>query len=255
MIQALIFDVDGTVADTESLHQQAFNAAFQELGLDWHWDDDTYTRLLDVAGGRERLRHYWRQRNPWSHLDGPDEDALLELHTCKNRHYERLVSLGGLSFRPGIQRLMHEAHVAGVILALATTTSPGNVEALMRANLGRNWRDMFAIVHDGGSVTQKKPAPDVYLAVLDDLSLSPESCIAIEDSFNGLQAALDAGISTLVTPTTFTAHHNFEGAMLVLPHLGDPAQPWSQPIAGAQHRWADLAALSHWQQGVLVEVA
>jgi len=253
MIQALIFDVDGTLADTEALHLEAFQTAFQELELGWHWDTAQYTRLLKVAGGKERLRAYWAERYPWSRDKSFKEQIIEQIHARKNQHYARLLRQYQLPLRPGIKRLIKEAQVSGLLLAIATTTSTANLEALMGAHFGPHWRDLFAAVFDGSMVGQKKPDPEVYWAVLEALGLDAKRCIAFEDSRIGLEAATAAGIATIVTPTDFTYGQNFEGALLVLPHLGDPQQPWSQLIAGADKRWVDLAALHRWQQGLLVE--
>ena len=253
MLQALIFDVDGTLADTESAHRAAFNAAFAALGLDWHWSEALYTRLLDVAGGKERIAHYWRTVDP---LQASRSGAMIErIHAQKTRLYEQQVSGGRLALRPGMERLITEAAEAGLPMAIATTTTPANVDALLREPLGRNWRRLFAAVCDGATTPRKKPAPDVYLAALQALRLPGYACVAFEDSENGLRAASAAGIPTIITPTAYTALHSFGDALLILPHLGDPERPLPQRIAGADHRWVDLAALARWHEGTLFEAS
>ena len=152
-------------------------------------------------------------------------------------------------------RLIREAHSAKVPMAIASTTTPANIDALLRAPLGSNWRTLFAAVCDASTVKNKKPAPDVYLAALEALALPAADCLAFEDSENGLRAARAAGIPTLVTPTPYTAGHRFDDALLVLPHLGDPDHPMSQHIPGADQRWVDLAALRRWHHGTLFESA
>jgi HAD superfamily hydrolase (TIGR01509 family) len=253
MLQALIFDVDGTLADTESAHRAAFNAAFAEAGLDWHWSEALYTRLLDVAGGKERIAHYWRTVDPL-HAARSGE-TIARIHAIKTRLYEEQVSGGRLPLRPGVERLITEAAQAGLPMAIATTTTPANVDALLREPLGRNWRRLFAAVCDAGTTQRKKPAPDVYLAALRALGLPGYACIAFEDSENGLAAASAAGIPAIITPTAYTALHSFSDAMLLLPHLGDPGHPLAQRIPGADHRWVDLAALTRWHEGTLFEAS
>ena len=253
MLQALIFDVDGTLADTESAHRAAFNAAFAEAGLDWHWSEALYARLLDVAGGKERIAHYWRSVDPL-HAARSGE-TINRIHAIKTRLYEAKVSGGRLPLRPGIVRLIAEAARAGLPMAIATTTTPANVDALLREPLGRNWRRLFAAVCDAGATQRKKPAPDVYFAALHALGLPGYACIAFEDSENGLAAASAAGIPAIVTPTACTALHSFSDALLVLPHLGDPAHPLERRIPGADHRWVDLAALARWHEGTLFEAS
>jgi HAD superfamily hydrolase (TIGR01509 family) len=217
MLSALIFDVDGTLADTESVHRAAFNAAFAECGLDWHWDQPLYTGLLEVAGGMERLRHYRSGIDPAAAQDVGDA-RLAAIHAAKTRHYTSMASQ--VRLRPGVLHLIREAHGAGLPMAIATTTTPANVDALLRPRLGENWRDLFVAVCDAASCHLKKPAPDVYLAALGALALPASRCLAFEDSRNGLLAAHAAGIPTLITPTAYTAAQRFDEALLVLPHLG-----------------------------------
>ncbi|WER49405.1 HAD family hydrolase [Cupriavidus sp. WKF15] len=252
-MQALIFDVDGTLADTETAHREAFNAAFAETGLDWHWDEALYTRLLKVAGGKERLLHYWRMVDPEEGCGSQVKATIDAVHAIKTRHYAARVGAGGLPLRPGIARLLDEAARAGLPLAIATTTTPANLDALLEAPLGAGWRGRFAAICDAGTTAVKKPAPDVYLAVLQRLGLEPGACLAIEDSENGLRAAQAAGIPAVVTPTAYSAQDRFDDALMVLPHLGDPDQPMPRHLAGADHRWADLAALRRWHRGDLSE--
>jgi HAD superfamily hydrolase (TIGR01509 family) len=255
MLQALIFDVDGTLADTESAHRAAFNAAFAQAGLDWLWSEALYTRLLQVAGGKERIAHYWNMVDP-AQARGMDAASMVaRIHAIKTGMYEELISGGKLALRPGVERLIREAGSAGMPMAIATTTTPANVDALLRAPFGADWRSLFAVICDGASPVPKKPAPDIYVAALRGLGLPAYSCIAFEDSENGLRAATAAGIPTIVTPTAYTALHSLGDALLVLPHLGDPEQPIAQRIPGARRRWVDLAALARWHEGTLFEAS
>ncbi len=219
MLKALIFDVDGTLADTEEAHRMAFNAAFHDAGLDWYWSAALYAELLAVAGGKERLRHYWRQTDP--HGPPPPDAVIDHVHALKTRHYTALAS--ALPLRPGVLHLIHEASDAHLPLALATTTTPANIDALLRGPLGSDWRHLFAAIGDGSTAANKKPAPDVYLQVLAALNVPADDCLAIEDSHNGLQAARAAGIPTLVTPGTYTRTQCFDDALLQLEQLGDLA--------------------------------
>ncbi len=255
MLKALIFDVDGTLADTESAHRNAFNAAFRDVGLDWHWSESLYAGLLDVTGGKERLQYYWSLIDPDEAGGSKVRETIEAVHAIKTRHYDAMVGAGQLPLRPGILRLIREAVAAQMPMAIATTTTPANIDALLRTPLGSDWRKMFVAVCDGTTVGNKKPAPDVYLAALAALALPGADCVAIEDSENGLRAARAAGIPTLVTPTAYTLGHQFSGAMLLLPHLGDPEQPMLQAVPGADQRWVDLAALRRWHRGAFFEAA
>ncbi|RZI42514.1 HAD family hydrolase [Herbaspirillum sp. HC18] len=252
---ALIFDVDGTLADTEAAHRDAFNAAFDEAGLGWHWDEALYTRLLDVAGGKERILHYWKAVDPQEANSPSARRTIDELHRIKTCHYEAMVRGGRLALRPGVLRLICEAYSSGMPMAIATTTTPANIDALLQAPLGSGWRNLFVAVCDASTCANKKPAPDVYLAALDALDVPADDCLAFEDSENGLRAAREAGIPTMVTPTAYTVDHRFDDALLVLPSLGDPDRPLPQHIPGADQRWVDLAALRRWHHGTLFEAA
>jgi HAD superfamily hydrolase (TIGR01509 family) len=221
MLRALIFDVDGTLADTESAHLAAFNQAFAEFGLDWCWDEALYTDLLDIAGGKERLVHYWRTTQPQlREVDGMAmQDAVNRLHELKTAAYEAAVNGGAASLRPGVLRLMDEALAQGLRLAIATTTSPVNIAALLRRALGPDWRHNFVAIGDASNAPLKKPHPQVYLNMLAALQLAPAACLAFEDSSNGLQAASAAGLATIITPTRYTMQHDFSDALRVLPDL------------------------------------
>jgi len=244
MLKALLFDVDGTLADTEEAHRAAFNAAFAEAGLGWDWSVPVYARLLGIAGGRERICHFWQAADP-SAAGAPGAHALVEvLHARKTGHYTRLADAGRLALRPGIRRLVREARAARLPLAIASTTTPANIDALLRPPFGRNWRKLFAAVCDAGTAAAKKPAPDVYLAALAALGLAGADCLAFEDSANGLRAARAAGIPAIVTPTAWTRGQDVTGALLCLDHLGDPAHPIDLP--GIPRRWVDLALLRRW---------
>jgi HAD superfamily hydrolase (TIGR01509 family) len=221
MLQALIFDVDGTLADTEAAHRAAFNQAFDQEGLDWHWDEALYTQLLDVSGGKERLMHYWTQRHPEVRdVDGAGvRDTIARLHELKTAAYEAMVNDGAVSLRPGVLHLIDAASQAKLQLAIATTTSPVNIAALLRGAIGTDWRQFFGIVEDASTAAVKKPHPQVYLQTLQRLQLPAGQCLAFEDSANGLRAATGAGLATVITPTQFTADHDFSAALKVLPNL------------------------------------
>lgn len=243
-LSALIFDVDGTLADTErDGHRVAFNQAFAAAGLDWHWDVALYGELLAITGGKERMRHYLdRYRPDWPRP--ANLDALIAgLHAAKTRHYTALLAEGGIPLRPGIARLLNQARAGGLRLAIATTTTPENVTALLEHALGRESVDWFEVIAAGDVVPAKKPAPDIYHYALEKLGLAPEACLAFEDSENGLRAARGAGLTTVITVNDYTHDQDFSGAALVLDQLGEPDRPFvvlasARPVNGAH--WFDL---------------
>ena len=223
MLRALIWDVDGTVAETEAQgHRLAFNSAFEAWGLPWRWSVAQYGEWLHVSGGRERLLAYMD-----SVADAPrsatEREALARrLHRLKNELYADLVARGGIPARPGVHRLMHECRQAGVALAVATTTSRVNVEALFRSLFGADWRAGFAAVVCAEDAPVKKPDPQAYLLALQHLGLRADEALALEDSPNGLQAALAAGVRTVITRSAYFGDADFSGAALACDDLDTP---------------------------------
>jgi HAD superfamily hydrolase (TIGR01509 family) len=219
-LQALIFDVDGTLAETErDGHRPAFNAAFAEHGLDWHWDATLYGELLAITGGKERMRHYAERYAPEIAARADIDTLIKQLHVAKTAHYVRLVGEGRLALRPGVAELIAAARAAGIRLAIATTTSPENVTALLDASLAPGSSDWFEVIGAGDVVPAKKPAPDIYRWVLDRLALPASACLAIEDSENGLRAARGAELRCLVTVGEYTLGQDFSGAAAVVENL------------------------------------
>jgi HAD superfamily hydrolase (TIGR01509 family) len=218
--QAIIFDVDGTLAETEELHRRAFNEAFEYFSLGWKWDVDLYRELLQVAGGKERIRHYMELRKERGEEQVEILDpTIAELHRVKTARFARLIAEGACSLRPGISDLIRTAVNRNQHLAIATTTSRENVEALCTATMGIEGIKQFRAIVCGDDVARKKPSPDVYLQALDMLGRSPSDCLAIEDSRNGLMAATAAGVPVLVTRSLYFAHESFRGALAVVGNL------------------------------------
>jgi HAD superfamily hydrolase (TIGR01509 family) len=231
MPRALIFDVDGTLAETEELHRRAFNETFAAAGLAWHWSVEVYRELLRVAGGKERMARHRAD----SGADAPDDASIAALHRAKTARYAALLASGAVTLRPGVATVIRAARAAGLRLAVATTTSPHNVAALCRACWGQEADDIFDVVAAGDAVAAKKPAPDIYRLALDRLDLGPAEAIAIEDSRIGMRAARAAGLAVLVTPSAYTAGEDFSGADWVRPDLTG----WRPPGLAAQAWQAD----------------
>jgi HAD superfamily hydrolase (TIGR01509 family) len=245
---ALVFDVDGTLADTEELHRQAFNEAFFACGVDWRWGPALYAELLQITGGKERIAEYISRRQMPASERGRLLRLIPQMHAAKTRIYRELVGLGHLRPRAGVVRLMREARAAGVKLAIASTTSPENVESLLSASFGRDAPRWFSAIATGDVVPQKKPAPDIYNLALEKLGVSPGRAIAFEDSAIGVRSAKAAGLFTVATPSLWTIGQDFESADLVLTSLADPDKPLyaaDELLIGARYLGLEQLAVLH----------
>lgn len=213
-IQALIFDVDGTLAETEECHRKAFNQTFKEFGMDWSWGIELYRELLKTTGGKERMRRYADD------IGFGDIDAIA-LHKRKTDLYVEMLMGGAVELRPGVADLITNARAEGLRLAIATTTSRENVDGLLTATLGKESIGWFEAICCGDEVANKKPDPAIYLLALEQLGLSAKNCLAFEDSALGLKSASRAGIQTLITPGIYTTNHDFSGAAFIMDNLKD----------------------------------
>ncbi|MBE9032350.1 HAD family hydrolase [filamentous cyanobacterium LEGE 11480] len=244
--QALLFDVDGTLADTErDGHRVAFNQAFQDAGLDWDWTPELYGELLAVAGGKERIKHFIETKHP-THPAQADLTAWIAgLHKAKTQHYKDLLAAGTIPLRPGVKRLIDEARDAGVRIAISTTTTPDNVYALLENALAPGSSDWFEVIAAGDVVPAKKPATDIYLYAMEKMQLQPSECLAFEDSYNGVRSSVDADIKTIITHNGYTQSHDFTGATLVLSDMGEPNAPFTVISGDAgSSTYLDLALIS-----------
>lgn len=247
MLSAILWDVDGTLAETErDGHRVAFNEAFEALGLPWQWDEAHYGRLLKVAGGRERLLHDL-ERRPDAPANAAEREALAErLHARKNECYARIVARGALPLRAGVRELMRECAREAVRMAIVTTTSRVNVEALLAPHLGPEWASAFAVIVTAQESPRKKPDPQAYHLALEQLRLPAGSTLAIEDSPAGVSAARAAGVPVLVTRSEYFASDPVPGAVAVGPSLGSLAG-WQPAVAGASAAGrVTLAQIRQW---------
>jgi HAD superfamily hydrolase (TIGR01509 family) len=236
-LTTLLFDVDGTLAETEEVHREAFNKAFEKAGLDWHWSQALYSDLLTVTGGKERIRYFLDSRLPEFEAPVRLDEYIASLHAAKTEIYTDMVASGQVALRPGVRRLLEEARRAGLRLGIATTTTPANVLALLTHSLAEDSADWFEVIAAGGIVPNKKPAPDIYFYAMQQLGVDARECLAFEDSENGLRSARDAGLQTLVTVSQYTRGQDFDEAALVLDQLGEPDSPFEVLAgnAGAYH--------------------
>jgi beta-phosphoglucomutase-like phosphatase (HAD superfamily) len=243
-MKALIFDVDGTLAETEELgHRPAFNRAFEEAGLQWRWDAATYAQLLKVTGGKERIAAWCRDADPVALARADFAAWVAQLHAAKTRHYAALLQGGGIALRPGVDRLVQQARRAGLALAIATTTAEANVHELLAATWGPASRAWFAAIGAGDVVPHKKPAPDIYLHVLQQLGLAAHEALALEDSAVGAHSALAAGLPVVVTRSRYTVDDDMPGGLLAdVQELGEAVD--LAFLRQAHARWFALRASS-----------
>ncbi len=221
-MKALIFDCDGVLADTErDGHRVAFNRAFAEKGYGIEWDVELYGKLLEVAGGKERMRHYF-DNNGWP-ADVTDKEALIkELHRLKTDLFMQIIESGELPLRPGVARLVDEAIAANVTLAICSTSNERAVNLVAERLLGPERKARFSEILAGDVVSRKKPDPEIYNLASQRLGAEPSECIVVEDSRNGLLAAKAAGMRCLVTTNGYTKNEDFDEADLIVCELGDP---------------------------------
>jgi HAD superfamily hydrolase (TIGR01509 family) len=242
MLRALIWDVDGTLAETEEQgHRPAFNQAFADEGLAWRWDEALYGELLAVAGGKERLAAWWQRTDPAGAASDDASACIARLHQRKTRHYVDRVAAGAVALRPGVLRLLRQAADEGLWLAIATTTSPANVQALLAAHPGAPPAERWACIGAGDVVPAKKPAPDIYRWVLAQLGLRPDEALVFEDSAIGAQAAAGADLPVVVTRSHYSRGDPLPPVWAALDGLGEPGAPAQGVVAGRP--WQGVVSL------------
>jgi len=221
-MKAIIFDCDGVLADTErDGHRVAFNKAFAQKGLPTEWSVELYGELLSVAGGKERMIHYFNNYG-WP-PDITDKDALIkELHKLKTDYFMEIIESGQLPLRPGVARFVDEAIAANMTLAICSTSAQRAVNLVAEVLLGPERKAHFSAILAGDVVSKKKPDPEIYNLAAERLNLGPSECVVIEDTRIGLLAAKAAGMHCVITTNGYSKDEDFTEADLVVSELGDP---------------------------------
>lgn len=246
-LKALLWDVDGTLAETErDGHRVAFNQAFEACGVPWRWNEAHYGDLLCITGGRERLLFDMNTRADAPAI--PEREVFAQaIHARKNALYGELVRSLGIPLRDGVLALMRQCRERDIRMGIATTTSRSNVDALLRVHLGPRWAEWFAVTLCGEDVQRKKPDPLVYVKALRALAVGPLEAVAIEDAPGGVAAARAAGIPVVVTRSVYFAQAPIEGAVAVGPGLHDRRGWWPAPLGLAGNgRGVDLEDIEGW---------
>lgn len=230
-LKALLFDVDGTLADTEAHgHLPAYNRAFRDLDLNWQWSRKLYRKLLSVPSGRERIAHYIDHYKP--DLGAHDANAKTDragwvksIHERKSHVFQERLKTGHVPLRAGVERLLTQAYAAGLRIVIVTNASSATLQPFLKYALGSRLRNCITAIISGDQIQRRKPAPDIYLEACRVIDCQPHECVAIEDSAMGLDAAYAAGVPAVVTINADTREQALTHAQLVVDSLGEPGQP------------------------------
>ena len=226
LLSAVIFDVDGTISETEELHRKSFNESFKEFNLDWFWDEAIYKELINIGSGVERIEYYikraWPEMMEYKNLT----KYINSIHKVKNEIFEDYIVESEIKPRPGVIRLINELKENKIRIAIVSSTSESNLLKLFKEGLNIDPLTTFDLIAHGDCTKNKRPSPEIYEWILEKLRLPPQSCIAIEDSLRGLESAKNAELNILATPSIFTKEEDFSNAKLVISNLGEPEAPF-----------------------------
>ena len=221
-LSAVLFEVNGTIAESEEFHRLAFNESFKEFGLDWFWDEAIYKELTLIEGGKERIKHYmeraWPEMLKFKNLSS----YIKSIHDSKSQIFEDYLLNEKIKMRPGVLRLINELKSKKIRLALVSSTTEKSILDLFRKGLNIEPSDWFEVIAHGECTPHKKPSSDIYLWTLSQLKLPAQSCIAIENSPRGYESAVGANINVIVTPSRYSIQEKFKNALMVISDLGEP---------------------------------
>ena len=243
-LRGIIFDVDGTLADTEEIHRIAFNRTFKEFDLDWQWSEEKYVELLSISGGKERMTNFGSALQTEYRTKKEFQTLISDMHKRKSIIYRQILSEQKINLRPGVLRLIDELINEKISLNIATSSSLDNVDTLLKYNLGSEWRKLFDVIESSDTTKEKKPNPAVYKNVLRRSSLNVEHVMAIEDTHNGLMAAVLASLKTIITTHPMTSKNIFQESCLVIDCMGEPNRPF-EVVTGKNfgHKYLNLSLI------------
>jgi len=228
LLSAVLFDVDGTIAETEDFHRKSFNESFREFNLDWFWDEAMYKELINIGGGKERIEHYIKRAWP-EMLDYKNLTKYINsIHKVKNEVFEDYILESEIKPRPGVIRLIKELKENNIRIAIVSSNSEKNLHILFKQGLNINPKKTFDLIAHGECTKNKRPSPEIYEWVLEKLRLPPQSCVAIEDSPRGVESAKNANLNILATPSIFTKDEDFSDAKLIVSDLGEKDTPFKK---------------------------
>eukprot|EP00898_Chlorokybus_atmophyticus_P004484 jgi/Chlat1/5036/Chrsp329S04917 len=239
--QALIFDCDGVILESEDLHRRAYNDAFKHFDVvcpegyrnpstgATEWTEDFYDDLQNrVGGGKPKMRWYFSSYGWPTSKAGPapttqeQQDSLIDLlQDWKTSRYQQIIAGGEVQARPGIVQLIDEAFEKGVKVAVCSAATKSSVIFVLSNLLGQDRFNRLDCFLAGDDVDKKKPDPKIYKVAAKHLGVDPASCVVVEDSLIGLQAAKGAGMRCVITYTSSTRNQDFSPADLVLPEIGN----------------------------------
>ena len=225
-LSAVLFDVDGTIAETEDLHRRSFNESFKEFNLDWFWDEAIYKELINVGDGMERIKYYikraWPEMLEYKNLN----KYMSSIHKVKNEIFRDLVIESKVKPRTGVIRLINDLKKKKTRIAIVSSMNLADLMTLFTEGLNIDPNSTFDLIAHGDCAKNKRPSPEIYEWILEKLRLPPQACVAIEDSPRGVKAAINAKINVLVTPSFYTKDEEFVDAKLVVSSLGDSDKPF-----------------------------
>lgn len=247
--KALIFDCDGVIVESEELHRISYNQCWEQENLGFQWSYEFYEMLQNsIGGGKEKMRWYFNKYGwPDAHpRDSPDmtetrEALIAHLHSQKTLLYKALIEKGQAKIRPGVLRLMDEAHARGIKLAICSAANAQAIHLVLDKLVGQERLNNFDAILAGDVVSKKKPDPMIYNVAREKLGVSAEDCVVIEDSQIGLKAGIGANMRVVITHTPYTASQEFSGATAVFGGLGDAEGDGKDDIVTVDVLFPELA--------------